>query len=148
MSVSNFIVFPVWPYRSARGEVDFLTDTIHASILKATWTPDIDAHTVWGDISAHETADADYGQLTLSSKVINLDGNGRTVYDCADFNFGDTVSIGGKYLVLWRADATAGLRYNMGYWDCNVGGGDLNSVADDFDFAVNANGILRLTPNP
>ena len=148
MSVSNFILFPVWPYRSLRHEVDFLNDTIKASVLKNTWTPNLSTQTVWGDISANETTDPDYAQLTLGTKVINLDGSNRTVYDCADFDYGDDVSISGRYLVLWRSHATAGLRYLFGYWDLNVGGGDINSIEDDFDFAVNANGIFRLTPNP
>lgn len=147
MTVSPFIEFPNWHYRTARNEVDFLADTINASLLTADWTPDLATDVVWGDISANECADGDYVMQVLGTKTITLDGSDRTVWDCADINFGDTVSIAGKYLVLWRADASAGLRYLMAYADLNEGGGNLVSVNDDFDFAISANGIMRYTPN-
>jgi len=146
MTVSTFTEFDEWQYRVARGEFDFLADTMKVAVLKATWTPNEATNKIWGDISAHECTDADYAQITMSGKVINQDGNGRTVHDCADFDFGDTVDISGKYVVIYRDNATAGLRYLMGYWDCNEGGGDINSVNDDFDFVVNALGIHRYTP--
>lgn len=146
MTVSIFKEFQEWPYRVARQEADFLADEIRVHVLKSSWAPDLAAQTIWSDISAHEADDVDYAHLVAAGKVINKDGNGRTVYDCADFDFGNAVSITGKYVVIRRYNVTAGLEYLMGYWDCNEGGGDLSSVNDDFDFTVNALGILRYTP--
>jgi hypothetical protein len=147
MTVSAFTVFPNWRLKVDRQEVNFLTDTINASLMKETWTPNITTQTIWGDVSTHECADAGYVMQTLASKTIALDGSNRTVWDAADLDFGNNVSLAGKYLLLWRANATAGQRYLMAYADLNEGGGNLVSVSDDFDFAFSANGIFRVTPN-
>ena len=146
MTVSAFTPHDEFAYRTARQEFPFLTGVVKAYVLRTTWTPDTALDKVFGDVSAHEADDGDYAAITLTGKVINQDGNGRTVYDSADFDYGDNVSVSGQYVLIAIEDADPAKCYIFGHWDCNEGGGDLSSVADDFDFKVNALGIYRWTP--
>ena len=150
MAVSDFRPHPLFVHRVWLQQFDFLNDTLEAHVLRATWQPDVGVDTLFGDVSAHVTPDADYAAVPLTGKVIYMDGNGNTVLDSADFDYGDTVSITGRYVVIAIADPDPTKRIIMGHWDCNVdtalGEGDVSSVSDDFDFKVNANGIYKIAP--
>ena len=42
-----------------RGVINLKEDTIKLALVASTYTPDLDAHTIWGDVSANEVADGD-----------------------------------------------------------------------------------------
>lgn len=150
MSAGNFIPFKKAPYRMLRQELDWLTPgagTWKAALLTSAYTPDANAHDAWDDVSAHECADGDYARQNLASRTITQDGSNRTVFDAADVDFGNAVSIAARYMVLFLDTGTPATSYLFGYVDLNDGGsGNVESTNDDFDVGFNASGIYRVTP--
>src|SRR3546814_5506398 len=101
MAVGTVTPYREFPLRVARQEFAFLSGTMKAALLLNTYVPDVAAHKVWGDISSHEVADADYAQLTLATKGVALDASGRAVFDFDNLDFGAAVTITAKYLVTY-----------------------------------------------
>jgi hypothetical protein len=146
MAAGAFLPYQSFVYRTARGDIAWLTDTIKALLATSTYTPNAATHTTLSDIT-NECADSGYARQTLGSKTITLDGSGRTVWGAAGLDFGNTVTIAGRYVVLFKDTGTAGTSYLCGYVDLNNGGsGNVSSVNSDFDLAWNASGIYRITP--
>lgn len=133
--------------RVTRGDLLFLSNTMKAAVLDVTYTPDLDAHDNWDDVSAFECGDADYGQLTLGSKTITEDGSGRSVFDCADLNYGDDVTIAGKYICIFKDTGTPATSTLLFLIDLDEGGSvNKESTESDFDLAISATGLYRITP--
>lgn len=145
MAAGPFVAYPSFTYRVARGDIAFLTDTIKALLATATYTLST-AHDALDDIT-NECADAGYARQTLGTKTITQDGSLRTVFDAADLDFGNNVSISGRYIIVFKDSGTASTSYLLGYCDLTGGaGGNVSSVNSDFDLAWNASGIYRITP--
>lgn len=148
MTVGNFTAQASFVYRVARGDIDFLTDTIMAMLLDNAYTPTA-AHDALDDVSAQEVNAGtypDYARQTLASKTITQDGSLRTVFDAADVDFGNAVTISARYMMLFKDSGVAGTSYLLGYIDLNSGGSaNVSSVAGDFDVGFNASGIYRIT---
>ena len=147
MAAGNFIPYDEFVFRLAQQEFDFLNGTMEAILLDDAYTPDTAAHTVIGDISSQEISDTDYSRQTLANKSITQDGSGRTVFDADDVDFGNSVSISARYMVLALNTGTGSTSYLMGYVDLNDGGtGNVSSTNSDFDVAFSADGIYRIDP--
>jgi len=147
MAAGNFIPYDEFVFRLAQQEFDFLNGTMEAILLDDAYTPDTAAHTVIGDISSQEIGDTDYSRQTLANKSITQDGSGRTVFDADDVDFGNSVSISARYMVLALNTGTGSTSYLMGYVDLNDGGtGNVSSTNSDFDVAFSADGIYRIDP--
>lgn len=71
----------------------------------------------------------------------------RVTFDANDVDFGDSVSISARYLVLWLDTGTSGTSYLMGYVDLNDGGtGNVSSTNSDFDVSWATEGIYQIKP--
>ena len=127
------------------GTTDFLTDTIRAALILAAYTPDVAVHDFWDDVSANETADADYTVQVLGSKTLTIVSN-KPVFDAAQVDYGAAVTITAKYLVLYHWSGVAGTSPLLWYVDLNTAGGSAASTASDFKVDFNAAGIYRITP--
>lgn len=62
--------------------INWDTDTIKCSLMASAYTPDIDTHDFWDDISASEAANANYVQKTLTCTTPTVD----TVNDWAEYD--------------------------------------------------------------
>ena len=147
MAAGNFIPFDEFNFQTAKQAFDFENGTIEAILLDNAYTPDTANHTVIGDVSADEIGDTDYSRQTLANKSITKDASGRTVYDADDVDFGNSVSISARYMVLALNTGTGSTSYLMGYVDLNDGGSsNVSSTNSDFDVAFSADGIYRVDP--
>ena len=150
MAVGNFIPYDSFVYRVARGDFDFLVDTVKMLLLDNAYTPLPAAHDALDDISANEVDDGvftDYAQQTLAGKTITQDGSTRTVFDANDVDFGNAVTITARYAVIFKDSGTPATSWLMGYIDLNDGGSTaVSSTASDFDVGFNAAGIYRIDP--
>jgi hypothetical protein len=72
-----------------RGVINLLTDTFKLALVASTYTPDLDAHTVWADVSANEVANGDgytTGGATLTGQTLTRSGY-LTTFDADDVTF-------------------------------------------------------------
>lgn len=128
------------------GNVDILTATVKAGLFLAAYTPDQDADDALDDISANECADVDYARQTVGSKTISV-SNGQVVFDAADVDYGASVTITAKYLVLFKDSGVASTSYLIGYVDLDeTGAGSATSSAAPFKVVFAADGIVGLVP--
>lgn len=130
----------------ATNDIDFVADTMVAMLLDTAHTPSLTTHEFISDVVANECGDVDYGRQTLASKTVALAG-GKLVFDAADVDYGNAVTISARYLVIAKntgSDTTSPLLFIC---DLNTGGGNLSSTSADFDVAFNTSGIHDVTPN-
>ena len=128
------------------GSVDFVSDTIKAALLTNSHTVAVDTDDFWDDVSGEECADGDYSAQTVSGKTITLTSN-KVRFDCADIDFGNSVTISARYLVLYKDTGTPATSNLLWIADLNTGGGNVSSSSSDFYVQINANGIYEVTPN-
>lgn len=73
----------------AEGVINLYSDTIKLALVTSDYTPDLDADTVWGDVSANEVADGDgytAGGAILASKTLTR-ATWKTIWDAADITW-------------------------------------------------------------
>ena len=69
-----------------QGVINLYSDTIKLALVKSTYTPDLDAHTVWADVSANEVATGDgytTGGAEVTGKTLTR-AAAITTFDAAD----------------------------------------------------------------
>lgn len=146
MAAGPFDVFQDGLLKLNNGSVDWVNDTIQCMMLTNAYAPNVATQEFVSDIVANEVADVDYARQTLASKTTAL-ASGNVRFDAADFSFGASVTITGKYLVVFKNtgnDATSDLLFVC---DMDTGGGSVSSTNGAFDVTVSANGLHEITPN-
>ena len=121
-------------------------------LLDTSATPSVTTWVDYDDISAFEVNGVTYPDYAANAP---LDATGEsvatvggfTVLDIADANFGASVTISGRYLVLMDSTAVAltGTTLIIGYADI-TGGGNASSVSNNFAVNINALGLHRFGP--
>lgn len=93
-------------YELLGGGIDLDTDTINCALLTSAYTPDIDAHHYWTDVSASEVAGTGYtaGGLALSAgaSISADDGTDRGVWDANDLSWSSATLSNLRYAVLYK----------------------------------------------
>jgi len=90
-------------------------------------------------IRASFTSETFGGSETVQAKYV--------IFDADDVDFGDSVSISARYLVLWVDTGTGSTSYLMGYVDLNDGGSsNVSSTNSDFDIQWSSSGIYQIKP--
>lgn len=123
--------------------IDLDTDTVKAALCTSSYTPDIDAHDFFDDITS-EVSGTGYtaGGATVGSKTLTLDtANNRVVWDAADVTWASS-SITARYAILYEdtgTPATSGLIAVIDF------GTDFSTSLSTFIIPWNADGIARLT---
>lgn len=144
MAAGSFVANPNGVLSVWKQEIDFLNDTIKATLLTSSYTYSA-AHQYLSDVSANEASGVT--RQTLANKTITLDGSNRTVLDADDVDFGNNVSLSAKYMQIFQDTGNPATSRLLGYVDLDSGGStNLSSVNSDFDIAFNALGIYRVTP--
>ena len=72
-----------------RGVINLATDPFKLALVLNTYTPDLDLHTVWADVSAHEVADGDgytAGGASLAGQTLTR-SDWLTTFDANDITF-------------------------------------------------------------
>lgn len=100
-------------YNSAKkklmdGSIDLDSDTIKAALVTSSYTPDIDAHDFFDDIT-NEVSGTGYtaGGITLTNKSITVDNtNDRAVFDADDISWAAS-TITARRVIIYKSTGTA-----------------------------------------
>lgn len=90
------------------GELDWEGDTIKCALLGSGYTPDIDSHAVWSDVSAYEVSGTGYtaGGQTLANRLITLDTVNDEVRCDSDDPQWASSTITARYAVVYQDTGT------------------------------------------
>lgn len=124
---------------------DFVTDDHHWQLALTGYTP-ATTHSTWNDVVASVCADGDYvAQNATTESTANA--SGTITVDIGDVDFGNTVTITAKYLILVQGTVAAVTTASrlVGYCDLDTGGGSPASTAGNYDITINASGIVTAT---
>ncbi len=135
-------------YNSAKvklgdGNIDWNTDTIKAALVTTAYTPDIDAHDFWNDVSSNEASGTGYtaGGFTLASCTVTQDNtNNRAVYDATDVS-ASTVTTTFRYIIIYKSTGVSSTSPLILSIDT---GGTQTLTAGTLNIAWNTDGIFYL----
>ena len=125
------------------GELPIVADSIRIALMTG-YTPDIDVHQGWDQISGEECVDASYpiGGVTISGESITVDiDNDRAYYDGSDVVFEALGPLGAgdpDYAVLYDFDHP--FKCLMGYWEIASA-----TNGGNYTLQFSSNGIVVLT---
>ena len=125
------------------GSIDLDTDTIKVALVTSSYTPDIDAHHNYADITSTEVTGTGYtseGATLATPAVTTDDTDDEGVFDAVDVTWtGSTITARGA--VVYKSVATATQSWLICYFDFTT---DKSSSAGDFKIQWNSEGILNL----
>ncbi len=125
-------------------EIDWISDTIKMALTTSSYTPDLDAHDYFDDIT-NEVSGTGYsaGGAALSNKVLTYTGATNVVKFSSDPVVWTTSTITARYAVIYDATpATDATRPLIGYDNF---GADVSSTAASFTVTPNASGLFTIT---
>lgn len=91
------------------GSIDWNTDTIKLALCTTTYTPDVDSHDFFNDITNELSTANGYtaGGFTLTCSVTQDNTNNRAIYDAVDLQ--NTVTgITFRYGIVYKSTGVAG----------------------------------------
>lgn len=124
------------------GSIDLDTDTIKVALVTSSYTPNIDTHDNFDDIT-NEVSGTGYssGGATLASVSVSVDTtDDEGVFDAADTTW-TTATITARGAVIYKSTGTPSTSKLICYVDF---GSDKTSTAGDFTIQWNSEGILNL----
>lgn len=135
-------------YNSYKGnllnaEIDHEADTIKLALVSSSYTPDIDTHQFFSDIT-NEVSGTGYtaGGFTLAGKAVTVDTtNNRAELDATDLTNTSTTISNVRYAILYKSTGVASSSPLIGYFDLD---GNQSSIGGDFSFTWNAEGIINI----
>lgn len=125
------------------GSIDMDTDTIKCALVTSTYSPNIDTHVFWSDVT-NEVSGTGYtaGGATLASVTVTQDNtNDRGVVDAADVTW-TTATITARAAILYKDTGVASTSPLICYIDFVS---DQTSSGGNFVIQWNASGIFALT---
>ncbi len=123
--------------------IDLAGDTIKVALCTSGYSPDIDAHVYFDDITNELAASGGYaaGGKSLGSKtVVADDTNDRGVFDASDLTWTAlTPSAAFRYGIIYKDSGTPSTSDLVAYIDF---GSDQDPGGSDFTISWHADGIL------
>jgi len=120
---------------------DLATDDLRVALLDSAYTPDIDNHATWGDVSANEVTGTGYtagGEQLSGVSVTTDDTDDEGVIDANDVTWASS-TIDAAYAVVY--DSTSTDNDLVAVFDF---GGEKSSSSGDFKIQWNSEGLLNL----
>ena len=128
-----------------RGWVDLQGDTIKVALVTSSYSPDIDTHDQFDDISDELAASGNYtsGGEALASKSVSADDtNDRGEFNATDLTWTAlTPSAAFRYGIIYRSTGTPSTSRLIAYIDF---GADQDPGGSDFTIQWHADGILYI----
>jgi hypothetical protein len=124
-------------------KINFTGDTIKVSLHTSSYTPSIDNHDFWDDVSASEVVGTGYttGGATLGTKTATQDNtNDWAAFDCADVTW-STSTITARYAIVYKSTGTPSTSPLIGYIDF---GSNKISEGDNFTLTIDSVGIVKI----
>jgi hypothetical protein len=137
MAVTTY-VYNKGLYNILAGNIHFMADTIKVCLMPSTYTPNIDSHEYYSDISASEcpaTGNYTAGGQALANKVLNEDEANDLVY----FDANDPV---------WAALTQADIRFAVAYKDTGTAATSVLLMCWDFGANQAPAAVLFSLPIP
>lgn len=126
------------------GGIDLDNDTIRVALVTSSYTPNIDTHDFFDDVSSYQLSGTGYtaGGATLASKTVTQDDtDNEGVFDAADVTWTAINAGTAAYAVLYKDTGTESSSPLIGYIDM----GSKATNGGDLTIQFNAEGILNLT---
>ena len=145
MAEGNGAIYNNFKEQVMEGIFDLSTggDTIQVS-LHVAYTPNIDTHTVWADVSATEESGTGYsanGEVLGSQDTTQDDANDRGVFDGADVTW-TALDIGTpSHCIMWDNTTTVPADALIAYWEL----GTTATNGSDYTLSWHSDGIILLT---
>lgn len=119
------------------------SDTLKVCLLTAAYTPDVDNHTTYADVSANELAGSgNYttGGATMSSNAVTADDtNNRAKFDAVDVTWPAlTMSAAAQYAAIYNTSDSNNLLLYVDFGDT------IDSGGSDFTLIWHSNGIFYI----
>ena len=125
------------------GSIDLDTDTIKVALTTSTYSPSIDNHTWFSDIT-NEVTGVSYsaGGVALANKSVTIDNTNDWAYWDADDTSWTTATITARYAIIYKSTGVAATSPLIGYIDFAT-----DKLADGGTFLItwSATGIIKLT---
>ena len=150
MAAGDFITYDDWHKNQWTDGIALSTagGEFGCWILTTTdFTPAQATHDTFSDVTNELSTATDYDRVLINTMTIStaITAN-RVTLDCADVDFGASVTLSAKYMILVNSGANgvnpAAGDYLVGYVDLNSGGDALSSVSGPFQVTINASGLF------
>lgn len=127
----------------ADGNIDLVNDTIKLALVTSAYTPDIDTHDFFDDIT-NEVVGTGYvaGGAALTTKATTQDNTNDQMDYTADNVTWSSSTITARAAVLYKDTGAAATSPLIAYFDF---GSDQSSSSGDFTVQWDAGGILTIT---
>lgn len=125
--------------------LDLANDTIKLAAVTSSYTPDIDTHDYWNDVSTYESSGTGYtaGGATVGSKTLAVvTASDLVKFDGADVTWTISSAFSARYLVLYKSTGTASTSPLIGYFDL---ASTYSLASGTFTLTFNSSGILTIT---
>lgn len=132
-------------YNNGKGEllkanIDLESDTISLAFMATSYTPDIDAHVYWSDISSSLASGTSV--QTLGSKTVTVDNtNNRAEFDAANASIAGVTAETDKF-VLYKNTGVAATSQLICCVD--IAEGTLRPIGGTLGINFNAEGIFAI----
>lgn len=127
------------------GDINLVTDTLKIILVSSTYTPDIDAHQFYSQITNEIVTGGGYtaGGVALTGQAVITDlSNDRAALDANDVTWASATITAARAAVIYKDTGTPATSKLITYIDF---GADKSSSGGDFTLAWDVTGILRLT---
>ena len=124
------------------GNIDLANDTIKVALVTATYTPNIDTHDFFDDVT-NEVSGTGYtaGGATLTSPAVTTDTtDDEGVFDAADTTWSSS-TITARGAVVYKSTGSAATSNLICYFDF---GSDQSSSSGNFTISWNSEGIINI----
>jgi hypothetical protein len=121
------------------------TDTIKVALVGAGYTPDIDTHDFWDDVSANESSGTGYtaGGATLANPAVSIvTASDLAKFDADDVTWTISSSLSARYAVVYKSTGTGSTSPLILYFDL---GSTYALSSGTLTLTFSASGILTLT---
>lgn len=131
------------------GQIDFLSDTIKATLHTTTWVPNVDTNEAFADATNELTTANGYTALgvTLGTKTVTYNATGGvTTLSNATFSWTATgAGITFRYMVVWDDTTTTPADVFIGYFDYTGSGNTTIPAGSTITFDNTASGLWTAT---
>lgn len=147
MAEGDIVFYNSFKKKLVDNDVDFAADTIKVT-LHTSYTPNIDTHDFWDDVSSTEYGTASgytAGGVTLGSKTVTVDtSNDQADVDAADPSWSSLGPLSPNtpsHAIIWKDTGTPGTSPLICYMEL----GTTATNGSDYALALNAGGLFTVT---
>lgn len=134
-------IYNKFKFEALKGSIDLSTDTIKVALCTSSYTPNVDTHLFFDDIT-NEVVGTGYtagGQTLTNPSVTQDDTDNEGVFDADNVTWTSS-TITARYAIIYKDTGVAGTSPLIAYIDF---GSDKSSSAGDFTIQWAAEGIIN-----